>query len=101
MTQAQEIHASEPAGSAPVLAPSAGSTVQSRPAWVGVLGVKRLSAVYLWVFFIVLFGVLTPDTFLTETTFRLVFRSGVITCVLALAFLLPLPRAPTTSPSAP
>ena len=49
-----------------------------------------MSAVYLWVLFIVLFGVITPDTFLTETTFRLVFRSGVITCVLALAFLVPL-----------
>ncbi len=41
-------------------------------------------------FFIVLFGLITPDTFLTETTFRLVFHSGVVTCVLALAFLVPL-----------
>jgi ribose transport system permease protein len=90
MTQAEQIRTSGSAGSAPVLAPSAGPTVRSRPAWVGALSVKRVSAVYLWVFFIVLFGIVTPDTFLTETTFRLVFRSGVITCVLALAFLLPL-----------
>jgi ribose transport system permease protein len=55
-----------------------------------VVGVKRLSAVYLLVFFIVLFGIISPDTFLTETTFRLVFHSGVVTCVLALAFLVPL-----------
>ena len=61
-----------------------------RRSWLRVLGVKRLSAVYLWVFFIVLFGLITPDTFLTETTFRLVFHSGVVTCVLALAFLVPL-----------
>jgi ribose transport system permease protein len=88
--QAEQIRTSEPAASPPVLAASGRRTVRSAPAWVGLLSVKRLSAVYLWVFFIILFGVITPDTFLTETTFRLVFRSGVITCVLALAFLLPL-----------
>src|SRR3954452_22614180 len=60
------------------------------PSWLRLFGVKRLTAAYLWVFFILLFGILKPDTFLTETTFRLVFRSGVITCVLALAFLIPL-----------
>ena len=54
------------------------------------LGVTRLSAVYLWAAFMVLFGILTPDTFLTTTTFRLVFSEGVVTCVLALAFLVPL-----------
>jgi ribose transport system permease protein len=64
--------------------------VRARPSWLALLSVRRLSAVYLWLFFIILFGVITPDTFLTETTVRLVFRSGVITCVLALAFLIPL-----------
>ena len=61
-----------------------------RGSWLGVLGVKRLSAVYLLLFFIVLFGIISPDTFLTETNFRLVIHSGVVTCVLALAFLVPL-----------
>lgn len=90
MMQAEQIRTSEPATSPPVLAASAGPTARSAPVWLGLLSVKRLSALYLWVFFIILFGVITPDTFLTETTFRLVFRSGVITCVLALAFLIPL-----------
>jgi ribose transport system permease protein len=56
----------------------------------GKLAPRRISAVYLLGFFIVVFGVLSPDTFLTEVTFTLVFRSGVVTCILALAFLVPL-----------
>ena len=91
MIQAEQVRTSEPAARrAPAIAPSESAAAPRRRAWVGLLSVKRLSAVYLWVLFIVLFGVITPDTFLTETTFRLVFRSGVITCVLALAFLVPL-----------
>ena len=91
MIQAEQVRTSEPAARrAPAIAPSESAAAPSRRAWVGLLSVKRLSAVYLWVLFIILFGVITPDTFLTETTFRLVFRSGVITCVLALAFLVPL-----------
>jgi ribose transport system permease protein len=58
--------------------------------WISLLSVKRLNAVYLWLFFVILFAIITPETFMTETTWRLVFRSGVITCVLALAFLIPL-----------
>jgi ribose transport system permease protein len=58
--------------------------------WVSALSVTRLSAVYLWVFFIILFGLITPSTFLTGTTFRLVFSSGVVTCLMALGFLVPL-----------
>jgi ribose transport system permease protein len=57
---------------------------------LGKLAPRRISAIYLLGFFIVLFGALSPDTFLTEVTFRLVFRSGVVTCILALAFLVPL-----------
>ena len=51
---------------------------------------RRISAVYLLGIFIVLFGLLEPDTFLTEVTFSLILRSGVVTCILALAFLVPL-----------
>ena len=54
------------------------------------LAPRRISAIYLLAFFVVLFGMLSPDTFLTEVTFTLVFRSGVVTCILALAFLVPL-----------
>src|SRR3954453_11246391 len=82
--------ASQPPAGARAVTTEPAPSGRGRPSWVGVLSVKRLSAVYLWLFFIILFGLIAPDTFLTETTFRLVFRSGVITCVLALAFLVPL-----------
>jgi ribose transport system permease protein len=61
-----------------------------RPGWLSSLGVTRISAVYLWILFIVLFAIIVPDTFLTSTTFKLVFSEGVVTCILALAFLVPL-----------
>ena len=48
------------------------------------------SAAYLWLLFLVLFTILEPDTFFTDTTFRLVFSEGVVTATLALAFLVPL-----------
>jgi ribose transport system permease protein len=75
---------------APAAAGSPAEPDRGRMSLTSLLSIKRLSAVYLWIFFIVLFALITPETFLTDTTFRLVFRSGVITCVLALAFLIPL-----------
>jgi ribose transport system permease protein len=57
---------------------------------LGKLALRRISAIYLLGLFIVLFGLLSPDTFLTDVTFTLIFRSGVVTCILALAFLVPL-----------
>jgi ribose transport system permease protein len=51
---------------------------------------RRISAVYLWVGFVVVFGLLTPDVYLTKVTIQLIFSDGAITCVLALAFLVPL-----------
>lgn len=57
---------------------------------VALLSVRRISAIYLWLGFMILFGILSPDTFLTSTTYNIVFSSGVVTCVLALAFLIPL-----------
>ncbi len=50
----------------------------------------RFSAVFLWAGFIVIFGLLKPDIFLTVSTFRLTFSEGVVTAMLALAFLIPL-----------
>jgi ribose transport system permease protein len=50
----------------------------------------RYSAVFLWIGFLILFGILKPDLFLTVSTFRLTFGEGVVTAILALAFLVPL-----------
>jgi ribose transport system permease protein len=72
-------------------APEPPAAERRRSRWpLGALSPRRISAVYLWLFFVALFAVITPETFLTQTTFSLLFRSGVITCVLALAFLVPL-----------
>jgi ribose transport system permease protein len=54
------------------------------------ISVRRISAVYLWLGFMILFGLLSPETFLTSTTYNVVLSNGVVTCVLALAFLIPL-----------
>jgi ribose transport system permease protein len=54
------------------------------------LGPRRISAVYLCLVFFVIFAAINPDTFLTSNTFRLVFSQGAVTCMLALAFLVPL-----------
>jgi ribose transport system permease protein len=51
---------------------------------------RRISAVYLWVGFVVVFGLLKPDVYLTKVTIQLIFSDGAVTCVLALAFLVPL-----------
>jgi ribose transport system permease protein len=53
-------------------------------------GVDRLSALYLLVFFCIYFGITKTSTFLTTTTTNLVLSQGVITAVIALAFLVPL-----------
>jgi ribose transport system permease protein len=54
------------------------------------LGPRRISALYLFALFFAIFTVLNPDTFPTSATFRLVFSEGAVTCMLALAFLVPL-----------
>jgi ribose transport system permease protein len=54
------------------------------------LGPRRISALYLWLLFFVIFTAINPDTFPTSATFRLVFSEGAVTCMLALAFLVPL-----------
>ena len=50
----------------------------------------RFSALFLWLGFMILFGLITGDTFFTSTTWRLTFSEGVVTAMLALAFLVPL-----------
>jgi len=51
---------------------------------------ERASALYLFAFVIVLFGVWIPDTFLTSVTFRLIAADQVVIAILALAILVPL-----------
>lgn len=50
----------------------------------------KYSALFLWALFMIIFGLLKPGLFLTVSTFRLTFGEGVVTAVLALAFLVPL-----------
>jgi ribose transport system permease protein len=83
-------HAVEPETPVPEPGPQAHAQTPIARRVLGAIGVSRLSAVYLWVLFTILFGIIIPDTFLTSTTFRLVFSQGVVTCLLALAFLIPL-----------
>jgi ribose transport system permease protein len=60
-----------------------------RPA-LRTLDPRRISAIYLWIGFVVVFGLLKPDVYLTKVTIQLIFSDGAVTCVLALAFLVPL-----------
>jgi ribose transport system permease protein len=50
----------------------------------------KYSALYLWAIFMIYFGITKSGTFLTWTSFKLVFVEAVFTGVLALAFLIPL-----------
>lgn len=54
------------------------------------LGPRRLSAVYLAAAFFLIFSLIEPSTFPTSVTMRLVFSTGAVTCMLAMAFLVPL-----------
>jgi ribose transport system permease protein len=50
----------------------------------------KYSALYLWAVFMVVFGILRTDTFLTTTTLQLQLREYAVTGIMALAFLVPL-----------
>ncbi len=54
------------------------------------LGLDKYSALYLWAFFIIVFGTWHPDTFLTMTSAKTILIENVIVGVLAIAFLVPL-----------
>jgi ribose transport system permease protein len=56
----------------------------------GLTGLWRFSAVYLWVLFLILFGIARFHLYLTVDTVQLVFSQGAVTAVLALAFVVPL-----------
>lgn len=50
----------------------------------------RFSAVFLFLGFVAVFSITIPETFLTGTTWRLTLSEGVVTAIIALAFLVPL-----------
>jgi ribose transport system permease protein len=54
------------------------------------LALDKYSALYLWGFFIIVFGLMEPDTFLTWTSVKVTLIENVIVGVLAIAFLIPL-----------
>ena len=54
------------------------------------LALDKFSALYLWAFFMIVFGLLRPKTFLTGTSVKAVVVENVLYGVLALAFLVPL-----------
>jgi len=58
--------------------------------WAGRLGLSRFSGLYIWAGFILLFGILTPDTFLTSKTLTSVGSEQAITGILAIGVLFPL-----------
>ena len=70
--------------------PSATAQAAAEPRAPLSMTLGRFSAVFLWVGFIILFGIITGDTFFTQTTWKLTFSEGVVTAMLALAFLVPL-----------
>src|SRR5215208_254690 len=45
------------------------------------LGPRRISAVYLWIAFVILFGLLEPDVYLSSVTMQLIFSEGAVTCL--------------------
>ena len=52
-------------------------------------GLQTASALYLLGFIIILFGLWIPETFLTQTTFKLVLADQVVIAILGLALLDP------------
>jgi ribose transport system permease protein len=54
------------------------------------LGLDRFSGLYVFAVVIVLFGIWVPDTFLTTANLRLIASQEAITCLLALAVIIPM-----------
>jgi ribose transport system permease protein len=54
------------------------------------LGLDRFSGIYLWIVFIVVFGIWTPSEFLTMSTVHSIASTNAVTGIVALAVLIPL-----------
>jgi ribose transport system permease protein len=89
-TEALATSGTPAAGGVSPTEPAAPPKVSKWAIWFDRLGPRRLSAVYLAATFLVVFTLLNPGTYFTSTTMTVVFSSGVVTCLLALAFLVPL-----------
>ena len=50
----------------------------------------KISAVYLWAIFLVIFGIMEGSNYLSVSSAQIVFSEGAVTAVLALSFLVPL-----------
>lgn len=53
-------------------------------------GLNAFSGVYLWLAFVLIFGILTPDLFLSMDTVRVIASSQAVPAILALALLIPM-----------
>ena len=53
-------------------------------------GMDRLSGLYLWATFIIVFGIWSPSTFLTSATLHSVASTNAVSGILAIAILVPL-----------
>ena len=60
------------------------------PSRLRIPGLQTASAAYLLAFIFILFGLWIPETFLTQTTFKIVLADQVVVGILALALLVPL-----------
>jgi ribose transport system permease protein len=54
------------------------------------LGLDRFSGIYLWIVFIVVFGIWTPSEFLTTSSVHSIASTNAVTGIVALAVLIPL-----------
>lgn len=69
---------------------SSETKVAPKAAMLTRLGLDRFSAIYLFVGFMIVFGIWKTDTFLSAATFKLTLGENVPIGLLALAFLIPL-----------
>jgi ribose transport system permease protein len=58
--------------------------------WSTYLGLDRFSVLYLWAAFLVIFGIWSPQEFLTATTFHAVASEQAVSGIIAIAVLIPL-----------
>jgi ribose transport system permease protein len=68
----------------------ANHTESARRSWMRRLGPQNLGAVYAWILLIVVFGLISPNNFLTATTLKQVLNQYSITALAGLALVLPL-----------
>ena len=54
------------------------------------LGFDRFSAIYLWIAFLIIFGILSPHIFLTSSTLHLVASEQAVSGIMAIAILIPI-----------